>query len=275
MVNKLFPYSGSKQWVLQHLPTLPDYDRVVECYAGSMAFSINQKKPFIGYDMEPKLVWIYDFLKRLGTKEQFEIDNVLSYIDDVRVSLAGKNICTEFTEKGYWFVNDEHLPHNEVPGFDTAEVIFVRGIFALIRLCCAGLYVGAFSSKKIYPQHKVPIDKIRETLIFLKGVEWDVFYQDSALYEPKKGDLVFLDPPYLRTIAGYKVDKNFSITHTENIINRCKMNNVPFIVTYGTGAREDLPGLAFTCVSTKTTSNIRKSGTNTREENVHISWLHG
>ncbi len=264
MTYKLFPYSGSKQWLLPLLPELPAHSRIVEPYAGSLAFSVNQaitnKTPFVGYEREKQLCWIYDELHRLLTtyadNEQHALE-CLNYIlvetDEIRKSLVGVQVTEGFTDVD----NDS---------------VYRKFQFALIRLCCSGLYVGAFTSKKVYPQHKLPA-YLPETASKLYGVDWRVLNDDSANYKPQQGDLVFIDPPYLRTTGGYKVDKSFDISHTHNIIQRCQEAGVPFIVTYGTGAQEDFPMLSgWKLVKTKTTSNIQRTGTNVREENLYLSW---
>lgn len=264
MTYKLFPYSGSKQWLLPLLPELPVHSRIVETYAGSLAFGVNQgiqhRTPFVGYEREKQLCWIYDALHSVLTtyanNEQHTLDylnHILADTDEIRKSLVGRQVTEGF-----------HDVENADP--------YHKFQFALIRLCCSGLYVGAFTSKKVYPQHKLPA-YLPETASKLFGVDWKVFNEDSANYEPQAGDLVFIDPPYLRTTGGYKVDKSFNISHTHGIIQRCQDAGVPFIVTYGTGAQEDFPMLSgWKLVKTKTTSNIQRTGTNVREENLYLSW---
>lgn len=264
MTYKLFPYSGSKQWLLPLLPELPPHSRIVEPYAGSLAFSVNQainnRTPFLGYEREKQLCWIYNELHRILIEyvdnEQFAFECISLLLQDtdcIRQELVGRQVTEGF------------------PDIDN-DTDYRKFQFALIRLCCSGLYVGAFTSKKVYPQHKLPA-YLPETASKLFGVDWQVLNEDSANYKPQSGDLVFIDPPYLRTTGGYKVDKSFDISHTHNIIRQCQDANVPFIVTYGTGAQDDFPMLnGWKLVKTKTTSNIQRTGTNVREENLYLSW---
>lgn len=262
-MTKLFPYSGSKSWLVEHLPTLPPHKRIVEPYAGGMAFSIHNavhhRTPFIGFEREQQLCWIYNYLRALqqnsNCKEACEelASATLYTFDGIRQSLVGTQVT-------------EGFPNLEE---DTDER---KCAFALIRLCCSGLYVGAFTSKKVYPQHSLP-KYLPTVLSQFWGVDWQVFNEDASHYAPQEGDLVLIDPPYLRTTGGYKNDKTFTIDHTHNIIRKCQDANVPFMVTYGTGAQQDFPMLeGWRLLRQKTTSNILRTGTNVREENLYVSW---
>jgi site-specific DNA-adenine methylase len=154
---------------------------------------------------------------------------------------------------------------------DTLELRFM---YSLIRLCCCGLYVGAFTSKKIYPQHTLPIQNMLQAFDRLQRTDWQVIRGSASMYTPQQGDFVFMDPPYLRTVGGYKVDKTFSLDNTYELIEKCQSANVPFLLTYGTGAQEDFPMLqGWRLLRMKTASKVNTTGKNVREENIYESWI--
>lgn len=255
---KLFPYSGSKQWMFKYDLQLPAFERIVEPYAGSVAFSLNHEVPFVAYEIEPQLHNLYNYLKHccLIPNGRSVLEETLKEMDEIRASNLEKSIDVVFPEK------------------DTPKLKFM---YSLIRLCCCGLYVGAFTSKKIYPQHTLPIANMLSAFDRLQRTDWQVV-DGCALrcYSPQEGDFVFMDPPYLRTVGGYKVDKTFSLEHTYKLIDRCQQSNTPFLLTYGTGAQDDFPMLkGWELLRMKTASKVNTTGKNVREENIYRSWLHG
>ncbi len=129
--------------------------------------------------------------------------------------------------------------------------------------------VGQWSSWKVYPQHNLPLADTLHALPSARRVE--VQLGDALDYAERKGDLGFLDPPYIGTRANYESDTGgYQPSQTLNLLGRL---TIPVIFTYGDGAPDIFPGLPWEVVKKRKVPNLRKGGTVDRTEYVaYINW---
>lgn len=259
---KYISYSGSKHWVLPYLKPLPEYTRSVELYAGSMAFSLNQKMPAVGYDTSPAIVQLFAMLEYAKTKEESRFLGLLQRAATIVQENPGIDVekaIDDYADTVYYecAIN----PNNTEPnGFDY--------MYWLIKCYCCGLYSGQMGSRKIYPQHRIPIEKMMR--VFREAPPIHVVHGSAELYTPEPGDLVFIDPPYHGTDGGY--GKGYNPESTRNIVNMLKETQTPYIFTYGDGAATVFPGEEWTLVKTKSVPNLRNRDVAPKSRGEYISY---
>jgi len=241
---KLFKYSGNKER-LTKLYRLPDRNysvkRVVEPYLGSGAFTLNcgLGAPSLGYEVNEDLYLMWQWLKGTTEAELIDLNN---YLQELK--------------------SKEEKPDLKGRGLEPGPLTYLR-----VNVC--SVVVGQLSSWKVYPQHKLPIDKTIKCLPLLK--EFDVVYGSGESFTDSPGDLVFIDPPYVNTSANYKSVKNKKIEaeyqpdNTKELISRLSS---PIIFTYGTNAKEVFPEYDWQLIKTIKVPNLRKGGTVDRYEYV-------
>ncbi len=82
-LRPFFPYYGSKWNVARYYPK-PDYDLVIEPFAGSAGYSLYYGSPRVRlFDKDPILVGVWSYLLRVTSKEIFALPDLLTVGDSV------------------------------------------------------------------------------------------------------------------------------------------------------------------------------------------------
>lgn len=259
---KYISYSGSKQWVLPLLKPLPEYTRAVELYAGSMAFSLNQNMPAIGYDVSPAIVQLFAMLEFARERDESRFLGLLNAATKVVEENPGEDVETALYKLAdACYYECAIAPNNIEPNaYDF--------MYWLIKCYCCGLYSGQMGSRKIYPQHRIPVEKIMR--VFREAPPIHVIHGSAELYTPEVGDLVFIDPPYHGTDGGY--GKGYDPESTRNILKMLKETQTPYIFTYGDGAESVFPGEDWILVKTKSVPNLRNRNVAPKSRGEYISY---
>lgn len=178
-------WAGSKAKVLEHLlPLLPSGDTYYEPFVGSGVVFLNvshlYNKMIVG-DSNPDLINLYTFIKNEG----------LTFIQDIETYFDGSN----FNETSFYKLRTEF---NQSVDTRKRAILFVY----LNRHCFNGLC--RYNSKG---EFNVPFGKYK-TIYFPKdemiefhkrsqNVEFFCSDFESLLSNVSKGDVVYMDPPYL------------------------------------------------------------------------------
>jgi len=202
---------------------------------GAACFSISSGKEWFGIDSNAELVLMMEWLKTVDESQLWE----LRRYEGKRVSI--KDIPERQEIKTY------------------------------LRINISGVYVGQLSSWIIYEQHKLPVE---QTIRCLPSIRKGTFYCGDALsYAPEDGDLVFIDPPYINTEPNYKSKKkDYKYMNPSVLSEFVKGLEVPWIFTYGQGAKELFPDFDWKEVYTRRVPNIRMGGTVERTEHICFSY---
>lgn len=228
---RLFRYCGNKSKLLHLYRPIPfGVRRIAEPFLGSGAFMLNSGLPGIGYEMNPRLVAMWRWLKQASA-------------DDLR-SLADLVDCCK---KDRPSVRDFGLD----PGPETYVCVNVTG-----------LVVGQLSSWTVYPQHSLPIEDTIQCLPRLKDIE--VMQGDGHQFVAERGDMLFVDPPYIATSANY-AKLEYDPIKTVNMI---EASDCPTILTYGSNAESVFPQYQWETIKTVKVPNMRRGGTVDRNEMV-------
>jgi site-specific DNA-adenine methylase len=265
----LFPYSGKKVRVLDKLGISEKHSsfrracRVVEPFAGSLSFSallhtyrIHKQSSIdiLGYETSVELCSVYDTLRDIT-------ESRLRYLNTLVCSNIGLDLRS------------------------LSEDISL-GEQSLIRLLSCGVYRGTLRSWKITSVLKargsdtnlLQVDRILRNRHWLASLTLKNENGSKYLGEQKDGDIVFLDPPYISTNAGYSGSVGgcisesdiAAIRQTNVILKKCKQ---PTIFTYGDGAPEYWPHLDWKVAETRKVPILRGGGTRLRTEYVAlINW---
>jgi site-specific DNA-adenine methylase len=246
MTLKLFRYCGSKTRMLKYYQQPPKgTQRVVEPYLGSGAYSLASNLPCLGYDSNSDIIEIWKWLKGVTANDLERLD---AYVRD----------CVNRDKN--------HKP-------DVREMILTAGEMAYTRINITGAMTGQLTSWKIYPQHKLPIQTTIDCLGRLADIETE--NRDALSYQHKDGDMLFIDPPYLGTKAGYveKGKANHESTYDPECTRKLiESTDNPIILTYGDGASQIFPEYDWQCVATRMVPNLRNGGTVPRNE--FVSYIH-
>jgi len=227
---RLFRYCGNKAKLLHHYRPIPaGTRRIIEPFLGSGAFMLNQCLPGIGYEVNPNLVAMWWWLKQATPDDLMDLNEMVE----------------QAKKRGEMNVRDMRLP---------------LGPETYVRVNVTGLVVGQLSSWGIYPQHSLPLTETLRCLPRLRDIE--VVQGDGHQFVGDRGDLLFVDPPYIATKANYaKVEYN-----PERTVRMIEASACPTIFTYGTNAREIFPAYDWHKVKTMRVPNMRKGGTVDRSE---------
>lgn len=238
-----FRYFGNKRKYVKQYRKPENYNRIVELFLGSGAFSIQSNVPAIGFELSEKVCSIWDFLKNTTPEELLSLEK-------------------------YWLDNRKELnkqPADSLPYKNQGLINYVK-----VNVC--GVYNGITTCSSLYAQHALPV---KNTIAALNRIQ-DITVVNTSFdtYEPTEGDLVFVDPPYLNTRAAYK---NKSSTDTcldfspEKLSNFLATIKNPIIFTYGNGAEKDYPMYKWEKIDERFTPKIRGGGKSCRIE--YVSYL--
>lgn len=245
MTMKLFRYSGNKVRLIKHYRKPPDnIKRVVEPYLGSGAYMLSCNFPGLGIEINEDIISMWKWLQIVTPQE----------LMDLHALVENKK-------------STEHKPDARNLGLDIGPLTYVR-------INTTGVITGQLTAWKIYPQYSLPIESTIRCLDRIKGI--DVIHGEASSYRHKEGDLLFIDPPYVGTIAGYQEkgghnhEKRFDPLSVIEVIDS---TNNPIIFTYGEGAPDIFPQYKWEIVTTIKVPNLRKGGTVDRTEWVsYINW---
>jgi len=227
---RLFRYCGNKSKLLHLYRRVPEgTQRIVEPFLGSGAFMLNSNVKGLGYEMNPYLVAMWRWLKEATTDDLMDLNEAVE----------------NAKKRSQMNVRDMNL---------------LLGPETYVRVNVTGLVVGQLSSWSIYPQHSLPIEETLRCLPRLKDIE--VVQGDGHQFVAEKGDLLFVDPPYIATNANYaKVEYDPSRT-----VKMIEASNCPTIFTYGSNAQEIFPMYEWQMVKKVRVPNMRRGGTVDRSE---------
>lgn len=238
-VKRAFKYSGNKIKALQKCDfNIPECTRIVEPFMGAATFALTLGKEWLGIDSNIDLILLMEWLK--NSCWPGKLRNLYEY-QGIRGSIK------------------------DLPIGDQAKTY--------LRVNISGVYVGQLSSWVIYPQHKLPIE---DTIDVLPIIKQGTFYCGEAMsYEPREGDLVFIDPPYLDTSPNYKsANKQSYDVVTKEYVGALldKIGDTNWIFTYGNGAEELFPDIEWHEIYTRKVPNIRGGGVVTRTEHIAFNY---
>lgn len=247
---RLFRYSGNKSRLLKYYRRPPaDTKRIVEPYLGSGAYILSTDLPALGYETNGDVVAMWNWLK---TTTPAELRELAQAVEDIK--------------------SDPATPTKP-------DVRLMKGLSlgqqTYVRINTTGVLVGQLTAWKIYPQNRLPVEETIKCLPRLKDIE--VVHGSADTYTHVDGDLLFVDPPYLGTTAGYNEkstrrehEKRYTPSDTIDLI--LKTSN-PVVFTYGDGASNHFPDYAWTSVVTRKVPNVRRGGTVDRTEWVaYVNW---
>lgn len=222
--KKAFTYVGGKSALVKfYTPPPVGIKRIVEPFAGSMAYSLAHNLPALGFDTSLDLVILWKWLKNTTAKELNDINDIYTFS------------CS-----------------NLEPGqtLDVRDLGLDAGPSQYIRVNCAGLITGQFSKFSIHPRNKLPIEQTIKCLESFKKI--DVIWDDGLKYKASGGDLLFIDPPCIE--SNFK--KNKIHIRASDITNMIQ-HDVPTIFTYGNNANILFPDREWKVIYTKKYKNIR------------------
>lgn len=234
-----FRWLGNKTSLLHHFGSLPNtIDRIIEPYAGSMAYSFNKAKrntKVIGYEMDYRVVGIFDWLSKTSQKE---IDSLRVIYEDLPQDGAYLNEIDVCQEIKHW-------------------------------LSLGGAMLPVFRNK-IYPRMKHPNwESVKKCLPLIQSNNFNIVYGSShELLESTTGDMLFVDPPYWESGHLYDAD-SYHPSQTIELINKA---NVPTILTYGDFAPEHFQEYNFNVLERITLNKPRKDSTS-RTRTEHASYI--
>jgi len=235
---KLFRYSGNKKKMLPYyLPVPSEAKVIVEPYLGSGAFSLAQKQPSIGYELNREVCEVWWWLQQVTPSELFDLRNLM----EDRKKAA-------------------HKP-------DVRDLSLPIGPQTYVRLNCTSLVTGQLSSWRIYPQHRLPVEETVACLSRIKDIK--VICESGENHVSSSGELVFVDPPYFGTIGNYIQDMNRDIDKKIDVLKISqfvKSLTSPVIFSYGSNAPELFPDFSWVKLCTIKCPNMRRGGTIDRVE---------
>lgn len=185
---------------------LPNFERAVEPFAGSAAFSVYLEKPALLYDLDFQPMTVFKVLKGNRAdelKERLEWAASLPAPDKSKTKEELETFDNLYSQ--YYFQRDKAY-------VSTDEVDIAFRFLFLRQLCFSGMV-------RISPKTKrsnVPFGwytKFSSNLLtqwdqaveWAKSVEVQVGGYEKALAQAKPTDFVFLDPPYLNRL-GYHAE---------------------------------------------------------------------
>lgn len=241
---KPFRYSGNKSKYVKFYKSPPEgTKRIVEIFAGSMAYSLAHNFPALGFEINTSVVDMWNWLKQVTPQDLKDFDQT---------------------------IKDEWKKIEQGGKFDIRRLALSTGPQTYARVNITGVVVGQLFAWKVYPQHNLPINDTIACLPHFGRI--DVSCGDGLNYTPQEGDCLFIDPPYLGTQGGYydkttKKNHETNIDHTgiADLIDNCK---VPVIFTYGNGAQELFPQYNWQKIAERKVPKIRSGGTSDRFEHV-------
>lgn len=218
-IPSLLNYTGSKHLLINEIDKyIPDNTKTLyDLFCGGLSVSINTKCQYIvANDIIKPLI---DFYKEIQTNS-FDtlLSNVLSYKVD-------KESQQDFIEKRKLF-NETKNPY----------------LFFCITLACTNnmmRFNKKFEFNQTFGKRTVndkTISKLKDyyDVIHKKNITFDSFDYKEFLnrYSPGNNDLVYIDPPYLITEAGY--NQYWSNNHENylyDFIDLLNDNNIKFIMS--------------------------------------------
>lgn len=249
MRNILFRYSGNKSRLIDRYRRPPvGTRRVVEPYLGSGAYLLSTDLPGLGFETNGDVVAMWKWLSSASPAELKDLND------------AHRSFMASAGGDGKPDARGMNLP---------------VGPQTYVRVNCSGVMVGQLTSWKLNPQHRLPVEGTIRLLPRLKDIE--VRHGSANQYVSQDGDLLFVDPPYLGTVAGY-VEKGRKRNHEEgysadDTVRLIAGTKNPIIFTYGDGAAERFPSCPWDKVVVRKVPNIRRGGTVDRTEWVsYLNW---
>jgi len=229
---KITRYSGSKTRLLKFLPQPPEGTRrIVEPYAGSLAYSLNSGLPFLAYEINPKVAAMYDWLRYQTSSSIAALPEPIEKVD--------------------------------IRSYGWSE-----GQNTYYQLNGCSTMLGQLSSWTFYPQHNLPKEKTVQALSYLANGEV-VCGDCHELYDYRKEDFLFVDPPYVGTSANYiGGEESYHPEQTREFLDR--MPKGTWAMTYSSRPKEFADYQCRVLCKVKV-PNIRKGGTTERTEYLFTS----
>lgn len=188
-----FKYSGGKSKELKHIkPLLPEFNRLIEPFAGGAALTFALERPAIISDIRENVINCY---KALADEKLFP---------EIEAKIAEwKLLDVETREKLFYTYRDDEY------GNDDVLVKALRWIFIRQQVFSGMDRVNAKTGKLNaafgwYNTFTCNISKSHHD--YLKGIEIYLQGFDKTIAMAKKDDFIFLDPPYFERNSDYGND---------------------------------------------------------------------
>lgn len=206
MAKPVVKWVGGKTKLLPEIKKrIPgSYGKYIEPFfgGGALYFDIQPENAVIG-DINPQLVWTYWNIKENPDK----VMNALDILQHSFNSLPGQNEKQKFYEKQRKVFNCA-IQNGDTSPDEAALFIFLNktcfnGVYRVNR---KGLFNVPFAKKtsvSLYDRDNLlKVHKALPDSIICGSFESTILQAD-----PKKGDFVFIDSPYVDTYAGYGKDR--------------------------------------------------------------------
>lgn len=248
MKNRPFRYSGNKSRLIKYYRRpKEDTKRIVESYLGSGSYWLSTDLPCVGYETNGDVVAMWKWLQTTTPKELRDLSTTVEALK-VDPGNVGKP--------------------------DVRRLGLSRGQETYVRVNVTGVIVGQLTAWKVYPQHSLPVEGTISCLPRLKDI--DVIHGSANDYVHRDGDLLFIDPPYIGTTAGYEEkgkkshEKSYDPQGTIDLISS---TSNPVIFTYCDAAKGLFDQYTWEKVKTRKVPNVRVGGTVDRTEWVsYVNW---
>lgn len=195
-----FAYSGSKRRQVPYLRKPPrGTRRVVEPYLGSGAYSLNAGLDAVGYEVNRDVCELWWWLQSASPQDLYDLR---ALVEDRR--------------------------HRD-PRLDVRTLDIPTGALTLLRLTVCDLHSGKLSSYRVYlSTSALPIGNTIKALPHLQRIE--VRNESGTEVVGKRGECLFIDPPYVNTSSHYTTRGNSF--DEASITRQVARAAVPLAVTY-------------------------------------------
>ncbi|AFU63949.1 DNA methyltransferase [Salmonella phage STML-198] len=194
-----FKYSGGKSKELKHIkPLLPEFNRLIEPFAGGAALTFALEKPAIISDIRENVINCYKVLA-----DETLFPTVLKKIEE------WKNTSIEDREKIFYNYRDNEFG-NEDPLIKALRWIFIRQqVFSGMdrvnsktgKMNAPFGWYKNFTSNISEAHHK-----------YLKTIDLYLQGFDKTIKMADENDFIFLDPPYFERNSDYGNSNNDSVS---------------------------------------------------------------
>ncbi|EFD7933866.1 Dam family site-specific DNA-(adenine-N6)-methyltransferase [Escherichia coli] len=189
-------YTGNKQSLLPELkPHFPKYDRFVDLFCGGLSVSLNVNGPVLANDIQTPIIEMYKCLIDISW------DDVLKVIKQYKLSKTSKEEFLKLRED-YNKTRDPLLLY----------VLHFHGFSNMIRINDKGNFTTPFGKRTINKNSEKRFNHFKQNCD--KIIFSSLHFKDVKILD---GDFVYVDPPYLITVADY--NKFWSEEEEKDLLN--------------------------------------------------------
>ena len=219
---KLFNYTGNKQKLSKIINGLIQrrfYTNYYEPFLGSGAIFYNLENSFDKYilnDLNPNICLMHNFIKDNLEPKFREIEQyVFNTFGDV------KNTKENWYSFRNWYNKNIHFSNNDAKG--AFLIILMNSTINGIMQFGKSGYNSSFGNR----YYKIPSSEY--VLMNLKLQKAIILNVDYRSVEIKDNSLIFLDPPYSKSLTGYRgFEKNISLDEINKFIENYKFNDIVY-----------------------------------------------